>query len=393
MSHRFLEAAEEVEQATKPGPAHPKGWEPHVVWDGRRGQVVGRTTERPKDWSDLITSMGLDPAEVEVVEPVQMRWWDANVGDGTIERLYYAKANVRRKRQTDPDIGEIIAGIGKAPRTAKKPATGNAYVFGASDWQLGKKGTAEAVDRLTRSIEHSAKRLKSLRSKRSIGSTYIIGLGDIGEACSGHYDMQTFTVELDGREQSRLARNLIRYAIEEHRGLTERIVVPAVAGNHGEKRSALSGKAYTTFGDNLDLEVFEQVAEAYEMAKASDVSFVIPQQTLSLVLDIGGVNVGIVHGHQAQKTRGDHPSSKLANWWTNQIAGQRPVTHADLLFNGHFHQHWVRSLGPRTNIAFPTTDSGSQWWDETAGLPSTSGSLTLVVGRDYPNGFGDISFD
>lgn len=390
---RFLETArQEIAQATKPEPTYPKGWEPHAVWDGHKGQVVGRTTERPKNWDDLITSMGLDPAEVEVIEPVQMRWWDANVGDGTIERLYYAKANVRRKRQSDPDIDEIVRGIGKPSRRAHKPTGGHGYVFGLSDWQLGKRGTAAAVERLEQAIEHSAQRLKALRKRKSIGAVYLVGLGDIGEACSGHYDMQTFEAELDGREQSRLARNLIRYTIEAHRGLTERVVVAAVAGNHGEKRNSASGKAYTTFGDNLDLEVFEQVAEAYDMAGASDVSFVIPEQTLSIVLDIGGVNVGLIHGHQAQKTRGDHPSSKLANWWTNQIAGQRPTAHADLLFNGHFHQHWVRSLATRTNIAFPTVDSGSQWWDETAGLPSISGALSLIVGEGYPLGYGDLDF-
>jgi predicted phosphodiesterase len=387
---RFLDAAEEVEQARKPAPQYPSGWEPGVVWDGRRGTVTGPTSERPKDWNDLITSMGLDPAEVEVVEPVQMRWWDAAIGDGQAQRMYYAKANIRRRRGTGPDVEELVAHISRRPRRRNDgggAADGTPYLLGLADLQLGKKGTTAAVDRIVDGIEASAKRLRGLRRKRTIPACYVAGLGDIGENCSGHYDMQAFESELDGREQSRLARDLIRYAIEQHRGLTERVVVPCVAGNHGEKR--IGGKAYTTFGDNTDIEVFEQVAEAYEMAGAKDVSFVIPQQTLSLSLDIGGVIVGMIHGHQAAKVRGDSPMSKVRNWWVNQMAGKRPTADADLLLTGHFHQPWLQTVGQRANVGFPTEDSGSPWFAEVFGLESSAGMLSMLIGKDYPLGCGD----
>lgn len=390
---RFLEAAEEVEQARRPAPQYPSGWEPGVVWDGQRGTVTGPSSERPKDWNDLITSMGLDPAEVEVVEPVQMRWWDAAIGDGQTQRMYYAKANVRRRRGTGPDVEELLGYIrsGKRGRTAHSgTGAGTPYLLGLADLQLGKKGTKAAVDRIVSSIDDSAKRLRALSRKRNIPSCYIAGLGDIGESCSGHYDMQPFEVELDGREQSRLARDLIRYAIEQHRGITERVIVPCVAGNHGEKRNA-NGKAYTSFGDNLDLEVFEQVAEAYEMSKAADVSFVIPQQTLSLSLDIGGVIVGMIHGHQAAKVRGDSPASKVRNWWVNQMAGKRPTADADILINGHFHQPWMQTVGQRANVGFPTEDSGSPWFAEVYGLETAAGMLSMLIGKRYPLGFGDWS--
>ena len=381
----------EVEQARRPAPGYPKGWEPGVVWNGYTGEVTGPTTERPKDWNDLITSMGLDPAEVEVVEPVQMRWWDAAVGNGETRRHYYAKANIRRRRGTGFDIEELLQHVKPGASVHRTYTGSNAYVFGIADPQCGKLGTGPAVDRVVAGIEHSAQRLKTLRKKRNIGATYIPCLGDLVENCAGHYPMQEHTTELDGREQARLARRLLVYAIEEHRGLTERVIVPAVAGNHGEKRNG-DGKSFTTFGDNIDLEIPENVAESYEMAGATDVSFVIPDQTLTLTLDIGGLIVGMIHGHQAQRTRGGNPPEKVRNWWSDQMLGRRPVTDADILLNGHFHQHWINSIGRRYSIGFPTADSGSQWWDETRGTPTHSGMLSLVIGKDYPLGFGDWDF-
>lgn len=391
MSRDFLAKADEVEHATKPAPDYPKGWEPGVVWNGYTGEVTGPTTERPKDWTDLITSMGLDPAEVEVVEPVQMRWWDAAVGNGETRRHYYAKANIRRRRGTGFDIEELLGHIKARRTTPRTYDNGSAYVLGLADMQAGKLGTADAVDRIVSGIENSRKRLKALRKKRSIGAAYVVCLGDLIENCSGHYPMQEHTVELDGREQARLARRLLVYAIEQHRGLAERVIVPAVAGNHGEKRNG-DGKAYTTFGDNIDLEIPENVAESYEMAHADDVSFVIPQQDLTLTLDMGGLIVGLLHGHQAQKTRGGTPADKVRNWWSDQMLGRRSVADADLLFNGHFHQHWINSIGTRYSIGFPTADSGSQWWDETHGTPTHSGMLSLIIGKAYPLGFGDWDF-
>jgi len=40
----------------------PSGWEPGVVWDGKKGQITTSViTEPPTDWSDLLRERGLDP--------------------------------------------------------------------------------------------------------------------------------------------------------------------------------------------------------------------------------------------------------------------------------------------------------------------------------------------
>ena len=388
----FLAKQAEVESARKSIPEHPKGWEPGLRWNGKRGNILAQSTNKAPDWSALLREWDMDPDVVEVEEPVEMRSWDAAIGNGETQRMFYYKARIRLRREDDPDIGELLGLVRKRKRpTVDADPQAAAYVLGFCDLQLGKKGTPIAVDRVVQGIENSAKRLRRLRKKRSIGSAHIPNLGDIGEACDGHYDMQTFEVELSGREQARLGRKLYTYAIEQHRGLVESVIGEAVPGNHGEKRNE-RGKAYTSFGDNVDLEISEGVAEAYDFAGVADVHFVIPENELTITLDIGGQVVTMLHGHQTQKTRGQYPQDKVRNWWVDQMAGRLAPYHSDLLLSAHYHQHWIVPLGTRYNIGFPTVEARSQWWDETHGTPSKSGMLSLVIGKDYPLGFGDWDF-
>lgn len=390
---RFLEAAEEVEQARKAPPQHPQGWEPHVVWDGTKGTVTGKTTARPKDWDDLITSMGLDPAEVEVVEPVKMAWWDVVTREGT-QRAYYAKANVQRRRIGGPDIDDLIKQVrARRPRKASQRPTSDtdapSFVVALSDWQIGKKGTAATVDRVIAGFDAQAKRLKELRRiGRRIGNVYLIGLGDNVESVVGHYPGQAFTAELNDREQKRLAQRLTLYGVDTFRPLAERIVAPCVGGNHGEKRQA--GDIVTDQGDNADMEVFDSVAQACSMNPDAygHVSFVIPQQTLTLALDISGVIVGMHHGHKV--SAGANASAKVWEWWKGQIAGERPVAHAKLLLTGHRHHLSITDHGPRTHIQVPTMDDGSESYTESTGAVAHSGMLSIVVGDSYPMGWGDL---
>lgn len=65
-------------------PKHPAGWEPGFNILGKTGSLVTRPTEEPTipdDWDDVLKVWGLDPAKFEIVEPVNFRAWDTNVGD------------------------------------------------------------------------------------------------------------------------------------------------------------------------------------------------------------------------------------------------------------------------------------------------------------------------
>lgn len=379
----FAERAAEVQDARKPSPEHPQGWEPGIAWDGRGGTITSRPLAEPTpDWDALLRIWGFDPDVVEVVEPVQVRTWDAAIGDGAVRTMWYYRAGLRRRRMGAASIEELVALVKrtkpKAPTTAPDGAT---FTVAFNDWQVGKASSERTVERIVAGIDATVTRFRAIQKRRPIGQVCIALLGDLGESCTGFYPMQEFNLDLDGREQARVARRLLLYGIDAFRPLVERVIVPAVPGNHGEKRK--DGKAFTTFGDNVDLEVPEGVAEACAMNPAAygHVSFVIPQDKLTLTLELSGTIVGFAHGHQA-KRGGTTAQQKVATWWSGQAFGQRPVGDATILLSGHNHHNSLVEYGPRTHIQAGTMDGGSQWWDETVGSGSRPGMLSLVIDRD-----------
>lgn len=378
------EIAAAAESVRKAPPSYPDGWQPGVVWNGTYGTITGESANGSPDWTALLRYWNFDPDEYEVVEPVNVRTWDAAVGNGEVRRMWYHRANLRRKRANAASLDDLLAIVSK--RRAANPAPvsqGAAYALALNDWQLGKRGTEATVKRIRDAIDDSAARARKLKP----ASIWLAALGDLGEACDGHYAMQTFEVELDRRDQGILVRRLLLYAIDAHRAIAP-IVVPAVAGNHGEHRK--DGKAFTSFSDNDDLAWVEQVAEACATNPSAygHVTFLIPREQLTLTVQPvpDGPIVGLAHGHQA-KRGGSTAQQRVENWWKGQAFGGRPVGDAGILLTAHAHHFSVIENGPRTHIQAPTIDSGSQWFAETAGVDSKPGMLSLLI---TPTGWDDL---
>lgn len=386
--------AEQVFRAEKA--QHPAGWEPGVAMEGNFGSLIVSvpTPEPPKDWSDLLAIWDLDPEVFEVVEPVEYRAWDANLGrdaegNACVQRFYYYKARVQRIGMVSPevqDVAELIADVKRYKPRKPRSLTDetSAFVVALADWQLGKAdgdGTLGSVERILSMIDSVEQRIRLLRKLgRKMGTCYIFGIGDLFENCDGHYDIQTFTVELDRRDQIKVGRRLLIEAIKRWSTYFERVVVSGVAGNHGENRK--DGKAFTTLADNDDVAVFEQVHDALIENSAFDhVSFAIPDDRLEVVLDVAGVSLGIAHSHQA-KTSGAMPQMKVWNWWKGQMAGRQPAGDADILITGHFHHFSCVEWGPRTHFQCPAMDGGSDWFRNMTGADGTPGTITMVVGQD-----------
>lgn len=380
-----------AEPVRRDRPQHPQGWEPGIAWDGKHGTITSRPIAEPgPDWRELILTWGFDPDRVEIVEPVQVRTWDMGAFDResnewVVRTMWYYRAGLRLRRTQAADLDDLLAIVKrKRPTAPVASATERSHWLSVNDLQLGKKGTPETVERIVAGIEASAAHVRAERKAgRGFASIYLPGVGDLLEACGEHYPMQPFEVELDSREQRRLARRLVLHAIDEHRALAERIVLPVVGGNHGENNRR-DGKATTSFGDNSDVEVYEQVAESTRMNPAAygHVTFLVPGNDLTLTVQPieGGPIIGLAHGHQAR--RGSTPSQKMWEWWRGQAMGQRPVGDADILLAGHWHQLIVHRDGGRTLMVAPTVDSGSQWFAETAGMESRPGMLSFTVTRD-----------
>lgn len=378
----ILEVQNEIEQSRRPKRQHPEGWEPGVVWNGNEGTITtsGMPAENAPDWDTVLKVWGLDPAHFDVVEPVLFNVWGDTLG--ILNRQWKGKV-VRKAAGASADVQEMIEEI-KKHKPGKPVITegDSAMVVTISDLQLGKGengGSAAIVERFLAGINEVEYRWRELsKSGRPLSKLVVVGLGDIIESCDGHYDMQAFQTDLDRREQVTVARRLITKAITQWAKFAPSVVVACVPGNHGENRRG--GKAFTNFGDNDDVAVFEQVAEilAANPDAYGHVSFVIPKNDLTLTIDVCGTIVALAHGHQA-RSGGGGAIGKVQNWWAKQALGMQPVADATLLLTGHYHHLAIAQHGARTHIQSPALDGGSQWFKEVAGVDAPRGILTLVV--------------
>ena len=391
-SNEFLEVQRDLDDATKPRRTHPKGWEPGV--DTERGVIthLSDANQPPQNWSDIIRELGLDPS-VWSVNPdagVQVRSWDS--GD---RRMYYYRATVEPLRSSvsvdvDALIGHLRRG-GKSPQK-RSESVSRTLVVCLADWQAGKgtherSGTEQLVRRVMELRDEIPQHVKRLRKVgQEISELAVIGLGDLVEGCDGHYAMQTFQTELDEREQARLVRRLLVELMNEWVKVAPDLVIGCVPGNHGQRRR--SGKAYTNWGDNADVQAFEVLREVLRSNEQvfGHVRYAIPDQEQTITLDLSGTVVGFAHGHQFRG--GAAPQGKALRWWSNKAMSREPIGDCDILVSGHFHHLQVHGEGVadspkgRTWFQCPALDCGSDWWEHQGGAPTQQGTLTFTVDAD-----------
>lgn len=391
---RPVTQAQEGAEHTPRRPSAPRGGEPGVRWEG--GQAEGVTVpmaEVDPDEEEILQAMGLD-AERWAIEPGSLRvstWQQREHGDW----LYSYRARLLSRGEAEADRADVEACLAEIADWKPEPHMpcgdgDDAFVVCLSDWQIGKGeggGTPETVERILRMIDAVEARIRELRDGgRPLGALYVLTLGDLVEGCDGHYPMQTHTADRDRRSQVKIVRRLIRDAVRRWAPLFDRTVVAGVAGNHGENRR--EGKAFTTFADNDDVAVLEQVADVFAEHQSEvlrRVSFVVPEDRLALTLDVAGVPVGIVHGHQFTRG-GTMPQAKAVEWWRGQTFGLRSgLQDARILVSAHFHhfsaiEHASEDDGPgRWHFQTPAMDGGSQWWADVTGGSSAAATLTFRV--------------
>lgn len=384
---------QDVVAARRQGTLHPKGWEPgaHVI--GRDGTLtVATPTAQEPQWDDVLAVFGLDPKRYRVEEPVEFRAWDAAVGMGDVRRMFYWRIRVhtRVNLNDSADVDQLIDLIRRHKPSKRQPLSGNSdfWTF-LSDWQIGKEGTKHTVERLARLPDQLTQRVRDLRKiGHSIGTVHLAGMGDIVERCYGSYPMQLYTTELNHREQRKVARRIILAIAKAAAPLAEHVVFEAIPGNHGEERS--DGAAVTDFGDNMDTEVFEHVADilAENPDAYGNVKFVIPRTELTLTVESAGRIVSLAHGHQMS---GSTAEKAVEDWWKGQGHGRRPAGDADILVTAHRH-HWAsKQNGPRAWFQCPSNDWRSQWFEEKKGTPTVPGTLTMLTVPDGERGWAELS--
>jgi predicted phosphodiesterase len=357
-------------------------WTPGVSWDGNEGVVTTEAMvgDTHPDWSGVLRIWGLDPDNFAVVEPVLFNVWGN--ADGALNRQWKGRV-VRKGAKERADIDHLIQEIRKHKPRERKPLIEGAasLVVVAADWQVGKKdgdGLKGLVGRWLQAIDDVEARYKELKKMgRPIESITVLCLGDLVEGCDGHYDIQTFTVEVDRRDQVKIARRLLRDALIRWSKFAPEITVAAIGGNHGENRK--NGKAFTTLNDNDDVALVESVAEIFQANPEAygHIKFAIPTDSLSLTVEVGTKIIGITHGHLARAGAG--VEAKLRRWIADQTLGRNKIGDCDILVTGHYHSLKMADWGGVKWLQAPALDGGSVWWSQSTGETADVGVLTFVV--------------
>ena len=379
----------------------PQGWEPGVVWDGKKGEITTSViTEPPTDWSDLLRERGLDPEMYEVVGDT-IRWtsfdgWKRDApGEEAYSTICYSyKAEIRLKSGPTFDWAELYQGVRKAKKGAKKAAGGDStFVVALSDWQTGNRdggGVEKQIQKIAELPESIPARLADLRKAgHKIDHVLIAGLGDLVEGTCGHYPAQQYRIELDRREQVKLVRRAIRDIIVATAPHCAQMTVTAVGGNHGENRG-LAGKAFTTTGDNDDVAIFEQIAEVFQVNPDAfgHVGFRLPLEKLSVSINLHGTIIAFTHGHLAKPS--GNAGQSIWNWWEKQAMGRahEGVADAHMLVTGHFHHLNLKEQQGRTVMVAPSITPVGEYFQDTYGVSTRAGTLSFVVNS---NGWSDLT--
>lgn len=373
----------------------PAGWEPYAEFTESIGSAIVKLPTPNSTARDLLISAGFDPELWQIAGPINTRRWMRY----DQEWLYYYKFDVvagETPEAIDEHIDVLTKRIRKRLRKNVLTVTdeSDAFAYFMSDWQVGKAegsdGTEQTIERVLQSIEMAGIRVKELRRLgRRMPTLLLAGLGDIGEGTCGFYPGQQFLIDRNRRDQAKISRELITTAIDHLAPMFEKTVVAAVGGNHGENRSP-KGARITSDGDNDDCAYFEAVKEAFDRAGHDYIEWFIMNDELSMAIDIGGVSLGLTHGHLFDRGRGSTPQQKAHEWWKSQDFGFQPLRGTSILVSAHFHHFSAISHGTRTHFQTPAMDPGSKWFRDARGEDSLPGVLTFRLDSENPLGWDDL---
>lgn len=333
------------------------------------------------DSREILEEFGMDPTHWEVTSIRRGKWqrYDGEYLESM--RVNVVPAGTAAVDQLDAE--KLVDEIKKwRPAAGIKQATGDAsFAAFPADQQIGKKtgsgGTQQSIDRLLQLTESAVDRFHGYRRMGLNLGTITLGLpGDHVEGnVSQNGRLQGLAAsDLGLTEQVRVARRLLMAQIKAFAPLAENMIVPVINGNHDEVTRMVAADP----ADGWNVEIASAVQDACaENPALQHVDFRFPgsgHQTL--VTEICGVHLGMFHGHQANQ-------NNVLKYLSQQAAGQTALGLADIWVSGHFHNFRTMDIGDRLWCQCPTTDPGSEWFRDRAGLESKPGLLTMVFGGSY----------
>lgn len=356
-----------------------KAWAPRVESTGHETLVVTRPYTSEQKHDDLMRENGFPPDEYTLDGPVTFSKRELVSGDEVVSYRFKV-----RKLADKIELSNAFAAARKA-RAPKPPATlkeDRALVVVFADAQVGKVasrgGTSEMLTRVYTRLDL----LKSEIKKRKCGTAVFLEAGDVIENVQ-NIKSQIATNDASLTDQLDIAGTLETDFIKLLAQTHKEVMVAGVPSNHSALRA---GKDLTnTVSDDYGLFLLRQLKKAFELNEKAfgHVSFFEPAPYReSLTLDVLGVGVGLVHGHQARP-------SGFETWLAGQVNGNAPLARAEIIVGGHYHHFRAQPVGRSivTNrekwfLQAPTLDNGSDWWANIKGSDSDDGLLIFEVVKD-----------
>jgi predicted phosphodiesterase len=362
----------------------PEDWRPRLDLDSVKGGFV-ISQPRPQgevtDATTVLDEFGLDPKEWCVTSMRRGKW---QIHNG--EWLESVRVNLTPLGPSygdSLDVEQLADHIKKwrPAKSTKKSSGSGAYLVAPSDQQIGKKangqGTEQSIGRILQLTESAVHKFEAYKKiGLSLGTICLALPGDHVEGTTsqnGRLQGQAAS-DLGITEQTRVARRLLLAQVKALAPLVDRMIIPVVNGNHDEA----TRQVVTDPADGWNVEIASAVQDiCAENPELAHVEFRYPSSGhQTLTVDINGTMLGIFHGHQANQ-------NNVLKYLSQQAAGQTALGGADIWISGHFHNFRTMDIGERLWVQAPTTDPGSEWFRDRAGMESKPGLLTMVIGGEY----------
>jgi predicted phosphodiesterase len=385
-----MSLSDKFEQLSNPGKTGsdtknlntPESWRPRMdVDDLTGGFIISEPHQpgQPQDARQILIDFDLNPDDWEITSVRRGKWqkYDGEYLESLRVNVVPARVALADRLDAEKLVDEIKKW---RPEKGIKPSTGDgSYAVFLSDQQIGKKangnGTEQSIARLLHLTESAVARQQLLvKSGIPIGGIVLSLVGDHVEGIvsqGGRLQGQAAS-DLGLTEQVRVARRLLMAQIKALAPLTERMVVPVINGNHDEVTRQVAADP----ADGWNVEIASAVQDACaENPALQHIEFRYPasgHQTLTVNID--GCMLGLFHGHQARDP---------LKYLSNQAAGQTALGNADLWVSGHYHNFKCMDISQRLWVQCPTTDPGSEWFRDRAGMESKPGMLTMAIGGSF----------
>ena len=361
----------------------PEAWQPRMDVDMAKGGYLVSTPRadgNSTDASEILEEFGLSPEEWRVTGVRKSRWQTYN--ENWLEAYRVSVVPADYVEAQDFDLEKLSDEMRKwrPSKVSGKTSGDGAFVVAPADQQIGKKangeGTPESVGRILTLTEGAVHRVQELRKMgRSLGTGAMTSLGDHVEGnVSQNGRLQSPAAsDLGQTEQIRVARRLTLAQVKVLAPLFDEFIYAVVNGNHDE----VTRQVVADPSDGWNVEIAAQIEDiCAENPALQHIKFRYPQKDhQTLTVNIAGTLVGLFHGHQSGRD--------VTKYLSGQAAGQTSLGGADLWLSGHFHHFKVMDIGSRLWIQAPTTDPGSPWFRDRAGMESPAGLLTLTVGEGF----------